>query len=47
MIKTAIWNCVVDDDSKLSKEEQKVELVLLRDLMRELKTFVDFHLIKK
>ena len=37
LIKGAVWNCVImDGESNLPKEQQKVELVLLRDLMKEL-----------
>ena len=44
MIKSAIWKCVIAPEANLPKEEQKVELNLLRDLMKELKTFIDFFL---
>jgi hypothetical protein len=47
MIKSAIWKCVIVPDATLPKEEQKVELNLLRDLMKELKTFINFYLTQK
>ena len=47
MIKSAIWKCVIAPEVNLPKEEQKVELNLLRDLMKELKTFIDFYITRK
>jgi len=47
MIKSAIWKCVIAPEANLPKEEQKVELNLLRDLMKELKTLIDFYLTRK
>ena len=34
---------MLDSDSGVPKDKQLVELVLLRDLMGELKSFIDFH----
>ena len=33
MIKEAIWNCVLDDPAEVPREEQQLDLILLRDLM--------------
>ena len=34
---------MLDSDADIPKEKQLVELVLFRDLMGELKSFIDFH----
>ena len=38
---------MIAPEANLPKEEQKVELNLLRDLMKELKTFIDFYITRK
>ena len=43
-IKNAFWNCVID--LKTPKDEQKVDLVLLRDLMKGINTFIDYIKMK-
>ena len=44
MVKNAAWNCVLQDESDdVKKEDQKVNLVLMRELMQELMTFVEFY----
>jgi len=46
LVKTAVWNCVMDNESDIPKEEQEVELVLLRDLMKEIQSLIDFYLVR-
>ena len=46
-IKAAIWNCVLERDPDGPEDKQLVDLVLLRDLIRELQSMVDFELIRK
>ena len=44
MVKNAAWSCVFKEDSDgVKKEDQTVNLILLRDLMLELKVFIDYY----
>ena len=36
----------MDNDSDIPKEVQRVELVLLRDLMKEIQSLIDFYLVR-
>ena len=40
LIKNAIWNSVLDDSS-VKKSEQMVSLVLLRDILEDIKITID------
>ena len=44
-IKNAFWNCVLDDP-KTPKKDQKVDLVLLRNLMKGINVFIDYIIMK-
>ena len=44
LIKEAVWGCVLGDPSS-PKSVQQVDLVLLRDLMLELQTFISYNRI--
>jgi len=47
LIKNSIWNCVMPTEAEVNKEDMVVELVLLRDLMKELQSFIDFYSLKE
>lgn len=42
MIKNAIWACCVLDEDDVPRSELQVDLILLRDLMYELKIFIEY-----
>ncbi len=42
MIKNAIWACCVLDEDDVPRNELQVDLILLRDLMLEIKIFIEF-----
>ena len=42
MIKNAIWACTIEDDKSIPRSEMQVDLVLLRDLLQELKIFIEY-----
>ena len=42
LVKNAIWSCVLDDISVTKRSEQKVSLVLLRDILAEIKILLAF-----
>lgn len=47
LIKNAAWSCVLNRESEqVQKEDQMVNLVLLRDLMHELNAFIKFYQLK-
>jgi hypothetical protein len=41
LIKSAVWNCVLDQE--VPKSEQMVNLILLKELMVEIQTLIDFN----
>ena len=44
LVKKAAWSCaLINEHDGVDKENQRVDLVLLWDLMSELMTFIDFH----
>ena len=45
-IKNAFWNCVLDDPKTTPKKDQKVDLVLLRNLMRSINVIIDYIIMK-
>lgn len=44
-IKNAFWNCVLDDP-KTPKNDQKVDLILLRNLMRGINVIIEYIIMK-
>ena len=44
-IKNAFWNCVLDD-TKTPKNDQKVDLILLRNLMRGINVIIEYIIMK-
>ena len=47
MVKNTAWSCVMKDDSEgVKKEDQTVNLILLRNLMLELKVSIDYYELK-
>ena len=42
MIKNAIWNCVIEDDSSVVKKDQNVDLRLLMEVMNDIKVYIDY-----
>ena len=48
LVKNAAWNCILlEKTDGVEKDEQKVNLTLLRDLMLELKVYIDFYEITR
>ena len=43
LIKNAIWNCVLEaDDESIPRSEQQVNLVMLRDILLEMNSMIQF-----
>ena len=43
LIKNAIWNCVLKaDDESIQRSEQQVNLVMLRDILLEINSMIQF-----
>ena len=43
VVKNAIWNCVlVGEDSDIPRNQQEVNLVMLRDILLEINIYIQF-----
>lgn len=47
LIKNAAWSCVLNTElDSVEKEDQRINLVLLHDIMHEIKVFIEFYKLK-